>query len=240
MKYRTLGKTGFAISEISLGTWQLGGKWGESFDEATAMRTLEAAYDNGVNFFDTADIYQNGMSERAIGKFVKSKDKRIYVTTKCGRKLNPHNAEGYNARNIRNFVEESLRNMDMECLDLVLLHCPPTEVYNKDEVFDELEKLKTNGLIANYGVSVEKIEEAKMAMEIYRPLRLFSTCFAFALPPSCFRSHRNAMSASLSVYRLQADYFPVNIPSTAFLEKTTIAHTTETENFSTKGKHSQA
>lgn len=165
MKYRTLGKTGFAISEISLGTWQLGGKWGESFDEATAMRTLEAAYDNGVNFFDTADIYQNGMSERAIGKFVKSKDKRIYVTTKCGRKLNPHNAEGYNARNIRNFVEESLRNMDMECLDLVLLHCPPTEVYNKDEVFDELEKLKANGLIANYGVSVEKIEEAKMAMD---------------------------------------------------------------------------
>lgn len=165
MNYRILGKTGFEISEVSLGTWQLGSRWGEPFDREVAWNTLEAAYQEGINLFDTADIYQDGMSEKVIGDFIKTKDKRIFVVTKCGRKLNPHKTEGYNAENIRRFVNESRKNLQMDCLDLVLLHCPPTDVYFNGEVFDELDTLKREGLIANYGVSVEKIEEALEALK---------------------------------------------------------------------------
>lgn len=165
MKYRVLGKTGFNISEISLGTWQLGSKWGEEFSETTAMQTLEAAYESGINCFDTADIYQGGLSEKTIGEFIKSKKDKIYVITKCGRKLNPHNATGYNRENIIEFVEASLKNLQVDCLDLVLLHCPPTDVYYKKEVFDALDELKKIGKISHYGVSVERIEEAIKALD---------------------------------------------------------------------------
>ncbi|MGL4773899.1 MAG: aldo/keto reductase [Clostridium sp.] len=165
MNYRVLGKTGFNISEISLGTWQLGSKWGEEFNEDVALETLQAAYDNGINFFDTADIYQNGLSEKTIGKFIKDKKDKIYVVTKCGRKLNPHTTKGYNKENITKFVEESLNNMDVESLDLVLLHCPPTDVFYKKEVFEALDELKATGKIKHYGVSVERIEEAIKAMD---------------------------------------------------------------------------
>ncbi|WP_373897779.1 aldo/keto reductase [Haloimpatiens sp. FM7315] len=165
MKYRVLGKTGFNISEISLGTWQLGSKWGEKFNKEAALETLQVAYDNGVNFFDTADVYQNGLSEKIIGKFIKDKKNKIYVVTKCGRKLNPHTTEGYNRENIISFVESSIKNMDVEVLDLVLLHCPPTDVFYKKEVFYALDKLKAEGKIKHYGVSVERIEEAIKAMD---------------------------------------------------------------------------
>lgn len=165
MNYRILGKTGFEISEVSLGTWQLGSKWGEPFDREVAWNTLEAAYQEGINFFDTADIYQDGMSEKIIGEFIKSKDRRIYVVTKCGRKLNPHTSDGYNAENIRRFINESRENLQMECLDLVLLHCPPSDVYGKNDVFDTLDSMKKEGLIANYGVSVERIDEALEALK---------------------------------------------------------------------------
>lgn len=165
MNYRVLGKTGFLVSEISLGTWQLGAKWGEPFSEKVAKETLEAAYQAGINLIDTADIYQAGCSERAVGEFIKTKKERIYVVTKCGRKLNPHTADGYNAQNIRKFIKDSLDNMGLKCLDLVLLHCPPSEVYAKQEVFDELDLLKKEGLIAHYGVSVERIDEALEALK---------------------------------------------------------------------------
>ena len=165
MKYRVLGKTGFNISEISLGTWQLGSKWGEDFNKENAMQTLEAAYSEGINFFDTADIYQGGLSEKAIGEFIKDKKDKVFVVTKCGRKLNPHNAQGYNEENIREFVDASLKNMDVESLDLVLLHCPPTETYENKELFKALDDLKAEGKIKNYGVSVEKVEEAIKALE---------------------------------------------------------------------------
>lgn len=165
MNYRILGKTGFKVSEISLGTWQLGSKWGESFDADKAWKTLEAACEQGINLFDTADIYQDGNSEKTIGEFLKNKKEKIYVVTKCGRKLNPHVASGYNARNIRQFIHDSLQNLQREQLDLVLLHCPPSEVYQKQEVFDELNRLKQEGLIAHYGVSVERISEALEALK---------------------------------------------------------------------------
>lgn len=164
MNYRNLGNTGFKASEISLGTWQLGSKWGDKFDEKVALDTLEAAYDNGVNLIDTADIYQNGMSEKVIGKFLRTKKDKIFVVTKCGRKLNPHIASAYNEKNITGFIHDSIRNMNVDKLDMVLLHCPPTEVYQNEELFSCLGKLKKLGDINNYGVSVECVDEALTAL----------------------------------------------------------------------------
>jgi len=165
MKYRILGKTNFKISEVSLGTWQLGGKWGEKFDPAIAEEILDKAIETGINFIDTADVYNDGQSETAIGKFLKKVSTRIYIATKCGRKLNPHTAEGYNRKNITRFVEDSLKRLNVEALDLIQLHCPPTEVYYRQEAFEVLEDLKMNGKILHYGVSVEKVEEALKAVE---------------------------------------------------------------------------
>ena len=165
MKYRTLGKTGFKVSEISLGTWQLGGRWGEKFDFDTAGEILEKAVEGGINFFDTADVYNEGMSEKAIGKFLKKAKERIYVATKAGRRLNPHNKEGYNKENITAFIDDSLKNLDVEAIDLLQLHCPPTEAYDDPEVFSILDELASKGKILNYGVSVEKVEEALKAIE---------------------------------------------------------------------------
>lgn len=166
MKYRTLGKTGYKVSEISLGTWQLGSRWGDPFDEKVALETLEAAVENGINLFDTADIYQDALSERAIGKFLLAHpDKRIYVVTKMGRDLNPHVAEGYNETNLRYFVNRSRKHQGVDSLDLTLLHCPPTSVYADRRVFDTLDKMKAEGLIRHYGVSIEKVEEGLAALE---------------------------------------------------------------------------
>lgn len=165
MKYRTLGKTGYKISEVSLGTWQLGGKWGEKYDDSLANTILNEAFDAGINFFDTADVYNGGMSEKSIGEFLKTKKDKVYVATKCGRGLNPHIAKGYNDNNIRDFVEDSLKRLKVETLDLLQLHCPPTDAYYQMEAFNTLKELKKEGKIQNYGVSVEKIEEALKAIE---------------------------------------------------------------------------
>ena len=165
MNYRKLGKTGFDISEISLGTWQVGGKWGDDFSHETADKILNAAVDSGINFIDTADVYGNGESEKAVGRFVKSRSERIYVATKCGRQLNPHTAEAYQPAVLRKFVEDSLKNMGLETLDLIQLHCPPTEVYYRPEIFELFDRLKDEGKILNLGISVEKVEEALKGIE---------------------------------------------------------------------------
>ena len=165
MQYRTLGKTGFEISEISLGTWQVGGKWGDDFSHETADSILNAAIDSGINFIDTADVYGNGESEKAVGKFIKSRSERIYVATKCGRLLNPHTSEAYQPAVLRKFVENSLKNMGLETLDLIQLHCPPTEVYYRPEIFELFDRLKDEGKILNLGISVEKVEEALKGIE---------------------------------------------------------------------------
>ena len=165
MKYRQLGKTNFTISEISLGTWQVGGKWGSGFDHKLADQILRAGLEEGINFIDTADVYEAGESEKAVGKVLKGTSDRVYVATKCGRQINPHVNEGYTPEALRGYVEESLRRLDIECIDLIQLHCPPTEVYYRPEIFGEFEKLKAEGKILNLGVSVEKIEEAIKAIE---------------------------------------------------------------------------
>ena len=165
MKHRLLGKTGFNISEISLGTWQVGGKWGDPFNHATADTILNAAIDNGVNFIDTADVYGNGESEKAVGRVVRSRKERIFVATKCGRKLSPHNDSAYQPEVLRKFVEDSLRNMNLETLDLIQLHCPPTETYERPEIFGLFDELKKEGKIQNLGVSVERVDEALRAIQ---------------------------------------------------------------------------
>ncbi|MDD4971740.1 MAG: aldo/keto reductase [Paludibacter sp.] len=165
MKKRILGKTGFEISEISLGTWQVGGKWGEKFDHSNADRILNTAVDHGVNFIDTADVYGNGESEKAVGRLIQSRSERIYVATKCGRKLSPHVDEAYQPDALRKFVEHSLKSMNLETLDLIQLHCPPTETYYRPEIFDLFSTLKQEGKIQNLGVSVERVEEALQAIE---------------------------------------------------------------------------
>lgn len=165
MKKRLLGKTNVEVGEISLGCWQLGGKWGEPLNPEVAQKTLEAAVESGINCFDTADVYNGGASEVAIGKYNKNVNKKVFVITKIGRWLNPHTPEGYNEENIRKFVDSSRRNLKVEILNMVLLHCPPTEVYYMPKVFEVLDKLKAEGKIKHYGVSVEKVEEALKAIE---------------------------------------------------------------------------
>ena len=164
MKYRSFGKTGFKISEVSLGTWQLGSTWGLPFNEDTAFNTLKTAVELGINAFDTADVYVGGASEKTIGIFSKTVRAKPFVITKMGRRLNPHVKEGYNEENLRRFVDESRANMQVDTLDMVLLHCPPTEVYYMPEVFHVLDQLKIEKKIKHYGVSVEKIEEGLKAM----------------------------------------------------------------------------
>jgi aryl-alcohol dehydrogenase-like predicted oxidoreductase len=165
MIYRRLGKTDFNISAISLGTWQVGGKWGSGFDDALAEDILNRAIDNGVNFIDTADVYEDGLSEAAVGRVVRSRPERVYVATKCGRKISPHVSAGYTPEVLRDFVEASLKNTGLETLDLIQLHCPPTEVYYRPEIFELFDRLKTEGKTRNLGVSVEKVEEALKAIE---------------------------------------------------------------------------
>lgn len=169
MDYRRLGKTGFDISTVSLGTWQVGGGWGEQFDAAVAERIIEAAIERGVNFIDTADVYSERASEAAVGRVVRRvkarHGDRVFVATKCGRFINPHVDAGYTPEALRGYVESSLKNTGLDALDLIQLHCPPTAVYYRPEIFALFDALKAEGKIRNLGVSVEKVEEALKAIE---------------------------------------------------------------------------
>jgi len=164
MEYRTLGSTGYEVSTISFGAWAIGGSWG-TVDDDESLKALHTAIDNGINFIDTADVYGDGRSERLISQVLKDRSEEIIVATKAGRRLNPHVADGYNRENLTAFVERSLKNLDVEALDLVQLHCPPYQVYYRPEVFGVLDDLKQAGKIKHYGVSVEKVEEALKAIE---------------------------------------------------------------------------
>ncbi|MCL6257616.1 aldo/keto reductase [Aquiflexum sp. TKW24L] len=165
MKYRKLGKTEWSISEISLGTWQVGGGWGKTFDDKLANRIIHTAIDKGINFMDTADVYDGGLSEAAVGKAVRESPERIFVATKCGRQIQPHINAGYTPKILRAFVEGSLQNTGLDGIDLIQLHCPPTPVYMRDEIFELFEKLKEEGKIHAMGVSVETVDEALAAMK---------------------------------------------------------------------------
>ena len=164
MKYRELGRTGWKVSAVSFGAWAIGGSWGRVQDNES-LAALRRAVELGVNFFDTADVYGDGRSERLLAQLRREHGESIYIATKAGRRLNPHVAAGYNRENLTAFVERSLENLDTEALDLLQLHCPPTEVYYMPEVFDVLDDLVKAGKVRYYGVSVEKVEEALKAIE---------------------------------------------------------------------------
>ncbi|QLF70099.1 aldo/keto reductase [Peteryoungia desertarenae] len=165
MRHHQFGQTGFTVSDIGFGAWQIGGSWGD-VSEADGRAALNAALDAGMTFIDTADVYGDGRSERIIADVLKSRGgERSMVASKAGRRLNPHVADGYTKANIEAFIDRSLKNLEIDCLDLVQLHCPPTEVYYRPDMFEGLEEIKKAGKIKNYGVSVEKVEEALKAIE---------------------------------------------------------------------------
>jgi len=164
VNYRELGKTGWRVSAVSFGAWAIGNAWGQ-VDPAESLSALHRAVDLGVNFFDTADVYGDGHSERLLAQLKRERSEQIIIATKAGRRLEPHVSEGYTLENLASFVERSLRNLEVEALDLLQLHCPPTEVYYQPEVFGALDDLVRQGKIRNYGVSVQKVEEALKAIE---------------------------------------------------------------------------
>lgn len=164
MEYRELGRTGWKVSTISFGAWAIGGTWG-NVDDTDSLAALHRALDLGVNFFDTADVYGDGRSEQLLAKLRKERSEPFYVATKAGRRSDPHVATSYTKENLTAYVERSLRNLEVEALDLLQLHCPPTPVYYMPETFDALDGLVKAGKLRYYGVSVEKVEEALKAME---------------------------------------------------------------------------
>lgn len=164
MQYRSLGSTGVDVSEMGFGAWGIGGDaWGKT-DDTEAIAALHKAIELGVNFIDTADVYGDGHSEQLIAQVYKQHREKLFIATKAGRRLNPHTAEGYNRQNLTSFVERSLRNLEMEALDLLQLHCPPAAVYDQPEVFAILDELVQQGKVRCYGVSVETVEEALKAI----------------------------------------------------------------------------
>ena len=165
MQTTKFGKTGRTISVVGQGCWQFGGDWGDVSDEA-AMGVLHAAADEGITFFDTADVYGDGHSEELVGRFLKErKDDDIMVATKMGRRANPHEPQEFTAENFRAWNDRSRKLLDVETLDLVQLHCPPTPVYSNDEVFDILDEMVAEGRMKHYGVSVETVDEAMTALQ---------------------------------------------------------------------------
>ncbi len=164
MQYRKFGRTGWTVSALSFGSWAVGGDWGEVNDRES-MAAFRRAIELGVNFFDTADVYGDGRSEQLLARLRKEAHKDLIIATKAGRRLSTQSANGYNRANLTAFVERSLKNLQMDTLDLLQLHCPPTQVYYMPEVFGVLDDLVSDGKVRYYGVSVEKLEEALKAIE---------------------------------------------------------------------------
>ncbi len=164
MRYRTIERAGLTVSTVGFGAWAIGGSWGTVGDDES-MAALHAAVDSGVTFIDTADVYGDGRSERLVARLRGERpDAELVIATKAGRRLDPHVAGGYNAGNLAGFVDRSLTNLATERIDLLQLHCPPTDVYYRPEVFAALDDLVAAGKLRAYGVSVERVEEAEKAI----------------------------------------------------------------------------
>src|SRR5206468_3786630 len=163
---------------VSFGAWAIGGTWG-SVEDTESLAALNRAVDLGVNFFDTADVYGDGRSERLLAQLKRDRKEDIIIATKAGRRLDPHVAEGYNAQNLTAFIERSLKNLATDSLDLVQLHCPPTDVYYRPEVFGAMDDLVKAGKVRYYGVSVERVEEALKAIEFpnVQTVQIIFNCF---------------------------------------------------------------
>jgi aryl-alcohol dehydrogenase-like predicted oxidoreductase len=164
MQTRPLGRTGFEVSTVSFGAWAIGGTWGAVSDDES-MATLRRAVELGVNFFDTADVYGDGRSERLLARLRRDVKEPFHIATKAGRRAQPHGAAAYTLASLTGYIERSLKNLEVDALDLLQLHCPPTDVYYMPEVFDGLDRLVRDGKLRFYGVSVERVEEALKAIE---------------------------------------------------------------------------
>ena len=164
MQSRRLGKTGRDVSEIGFGAWAIGGGWGETNDDES-LEAMHAAVDAGVTFFDTADGYGDGRSEKLIAQLLRDRDEPLVVATKFGRRLSEQTVSGYTYDNLRGWLERSRENLGVDTVDLVQLHCPPWDAYYTPSIFESCERLVDEGLVRNYGVSVEKMEEALKAIE---------------------------------------------------------------------------
>lgn len=178
MRYRQLGRTPWKVSEISFGAWAIGGAWGDVSD-AESLAALHAAVDSGVNFIDTADVYGMGRSEHLIAQLKRERKEEIVVATKAGRRLPAQSVEGYSSANLTGWIEDSLKNLNTDCLDLVQLHCPPTDAYYHPEIFAALDGLVRAGKIRYYGVSVERVEEALKALDYpnVQTVQIIFNCF---------------------------------------------------------------
>lgn len=178
MKYRQLGRTGWTVSDISFGAWAIGGAWGNVSDDES-MKALHAAVDAGVNFIDTADVYGDGRSERLVARLKKERKQEIIVATKAGRKLPKQVTEGYSRQNLTKWIDDSLQNLATDSLDLLQLHCPPTDIYYHPEVFGMLDDFVKAGKLRYYGVSVERVEEAIKAVEFpnVQSVQIIFNCF---------------------------------------------------------------
>lgn len=164
MEYRELGRTGYKVSIISFGAWAIGGTWGP-VEDSQSMAALHRALELGVNFFDTADVYGDGRSERLLARLRRESRQPFFVATKAGRRLPKQTPEGYSKENLYEWVGRSLKNLETETLDLLQLHCPPRDVYLSDRVFSILDEMKRQGMIRHYGISVETVEEALLGTQ---------------------------------------------------------------------------
>lgn len=164
MKYRQLGQTDLKVSEVSFGTWAIGGAWGKTND-AQALESLQYAIDAGVNFFDTADVYGDGHSEELLAKATKGQEDKIHIATKFCRAGDIHDPATYSEESVRSYCEASLKRLERDQIDLFQIHCPPIEILKDGAVFQVLDKLKAEGKIRYYGVSVETVEEGLLCLE---------------------------------------------------------------------------
>ncbi len=178
MRYRQLGRTPWKVSEVSFGAWAIGGAWGQVSDDES-LAALHCAIDCGVNFIDTADVYGDGRSERLIAQLKKDRKEEIVVATKAGRRLARQTVEGYSRQNLTTWIEDSLRNLCTDSLDLLQLHCPPTALYDRAETFGLLDDFVRAGKLRYYGVSVEKVDEALKAIEYpnVQSVQIIFNCF---------------------------------------------------------------
>ena len=165
MKYRKFSDLGWNVSEVGLGCWQIGWCWGD-VTERDARELLKKSLDEGINFFDTSDTYGDGRSEKFLSEIIKSTSEKIYVTTKLGRRIRGTNyPKGYKQEPMEEFIDRSLMNLGIECIDLLQLHCPPSEIISKKETFEMMDEIVKKGKVANYGVSVHKISDAMEAIK---------------------------------------------------------------------------
>jgi len=164
MKFREFSNLGWRVSEIGLGCWAIGSEWGDVSD-SDAREVIKTSLDKGINFFDTADVYGDGRSEKFVGELKKLTSEKIYIATKSGRRLDPHTPEGYNLKNIETFIDRSLSNLGVDCIDLLQLHCPPSEICPRKETYEMMDEIVKKGKISHYGVSVERVSEAMDAIQ---------------------------------------------------------------------------